>query len=31
MFMENVGTGRVCVEKIGETDQTITVIIDGGK
>ena len=31
MFMENVGTGSVCVEKIGETDQAITMIINGGK
>ena len=28
--MEDVGTGRVCVDKIGDTDQTITVIVDGG-
>ena len=28
--MENVGTGTVCVDKIGETDQTITVIVNGG-
>ena len=30
MFMENVGTGTVCVDKIGETDQTITVTVTGG-
>ena len=30
MFMEDVGTGRVCVDKIGDTDQTGTVIVNGG-
>ena len=30
MFMEDVGTGRVCVDKIGNIDQTITVIVNGG-
>ena len=30
LFMENIGTGRVCVDKIGETDQTITMIVNGG-
>ena len=30
MYMEDVGTGRVCVDKIGDTDQTITVIVNGG-
>ena len=30
MFMEDVGTVRVCVDKIGDTDQTITVIVNGG-
>ena len=30
MFMEDMGNGTVCVDKIGETDQTITVIVNGG-
>ena len=30
MFMENVGTGMVCVDKVGESDQTITVTVTGG-
>ena len=31
MFMEDVGTGTVCVDKIGESDRTITVTVTGGK
>ena len=29
-FMENIGTGTVCVDRIGDTDQTITVVVNGG-
>ena len=30
LFVENVGTGQVCVEKIGNTTQTLRVMISGG-
>ena len=30
MFMENVGNGTVCVDRNGATDQTITVVVNGG-
>ena len=29
-FMENIGTGTVCIDRIGDTDQTITVVVNGG-
>jgi hypothetical protein len=31
MFMEDVGTGTVCVDKIGDSDRTITVTVSGGE
>ena len=30
MFLENVGTGSVCVDKTGNTDQEITITVIGG-
>ena len=30
ILMENAGMGRVCVDKIGDTDQDITVSVKGG-
>ena len=30
MYLERVGVGTVCVQKMGATDQTITIMINGG-
>ena len=30
MFLDNAGMGKVCVDKIGDTDQDITVSVEGG-
>ena len=31
MFMESVGMGKVCIDKLNSTSETIQIMISGGK